>query len=183
MGRKSEREIRRKEIVQAFAKVLANHGYAGATISAVALEAGLAPGLLHHHFENKQEMLEELCTTLIQGFRFRFADFNQTGDALENYIDAALKLDETSDSVAAKCWVGIFSEALRDPTLFSRIKRYLEAEIETVSEASGRKLDSKQASAVVAFILGSLVFGAFAPKKAAGFAAPSAKKLARALRV
>src|SRR5262249_8644759 len=50
MGRPSNRAKRREEIVRAFAKVLANHGYAGATIAAVAAEAEIAPGLVHHHF-------------------------------------------------------------------------------------------------------------------------------------
>src|SRR5262249_1322148 len=60
MGRPSNREQRRREILQAFAKVLADHGYAGATIAAVATEAGVAPGLVHHHFESKAELTGSL---------------------------------------------------------------------------------------------------------------------------
>jgi hypothetical protein len=33
----------------------------------------------------------------------------------------------------------------------------------------------------MAFVLGSLVFGAFAPRKAAGFAAPALKSFIRAM--
>jgi hypothetical protein len=33
-----------------------------------------------------------------------------------------------------------------------------------------------------AFVVGALVFGAFAPRKAAGFAAPSLRKMLRGLR-
>ena len=44
MGRPSNRAERRAQILAAFATVLADHGYAGATITAVANEAGLTPG-------------------------------------------------------------------------------------------------------------------------------------------
>src|SRR5262249_23661299 len=60
MGRLSKREERRAQIVAAFARVLAEHGYAGATIAAVAAEAEVAPGLVHHYFAGKAELLATL---------------------------------------------------------------------------------------------------------------------------
>lgn len=71
MGRPSNREARRSEIVAAFARVLADHGYAAATMSAVASEAGIPPGLIHHHFKDKDDLLSTLLETLISGFRDR----------------------------------------------------------------------------------------------------------------
>lgn len=68
MGRPSNREARRAEILGAFARVLADHGYAGATIAAVAVEADVAPGLIHHHFRNKQDLLTSLLDNLISAF-------------------------------------------------------------------------------------------------------------------
>ncbi len=179
MGRKSEREPRRKEILQAFAKVLSNHGYAGATVQAVAAEAGLSPGLLHHHFRNKQEMLEELFGHLVELFRARLDQ--QENQDVGAYINAALKLDRGSDLGSARCWVGIFAEALREPALFEKLKRYLEREIGTLSSLSKKRLSEHESSALLAYILGALVFGAFAPRKTAGFAAPGAEIFARAL--
>lgn len=182
MGRKSERENRRREIIAAFGRVLADHGFAGATMTAVAENAGLSPGLLHHHFKDKNEMLDELLTVLIGGFKKRFSEFCKDKPAehkLEYYIDAALKLDQNSDLISAKCWVGLLAEALRNPVLFSRVKRHLENEVKIVSEISGNKLSEQKSSAIISFIFGALVFGAFAPRKAAGFAAPAAKRLAK----
>jgi TetR/AcrR family transcriptional regulator, transcriptional repressor of bet genes len=71
MGRPSNRDARRAQIVAAFARVLAAHGYAGATVAAIAAEAGVAPGLVHHHFENKDELLGALLRTLVAAFRER----------------------------------------------------------------------------------------------------------------
>jgi len=41
--------------------VVARRGYAGATTPQVASAAGLAPGLIHYHFQSKQELLLELA--------------------------------------------------------------------------------------------------------------------------
>jgi Bacterial regulatory proteins, tetR family len=69
MGRPSNRLEKRREILDAFARVLADHGYAGATIASIALEAGIAPGLVHHHFDNKAELLSGLLQDLVSRFR------------------------------------------------------------------------------------------------------------------
>jgi hypothetical protein len=42
-------------------------------------------------------------------------------------------------------------------------------------------LSEQQAGSVLAFIVGALVLGAFAPKKTAGFAAPGIRSLLAAL--
>ena len=82
---------------------------------AVAEEAGVAPGLLHHYFKNKREMLFELLNTLVMDFRSNLHErSSEYGIDLNTYIDTALKLDERSDTAAAKCWVGILAEGLKD---------------------------------------------------------------------
>ena len=83
--------------------------------------------------------------------------------------------------VAARAWVGLFAEALSDSLLFEKMRRLLDTEVASLERRSEGAFAAKDASALLAFILGSLVFGAFAPKKAAGFAAPAARKLVRAL--
>lgn len=180
MGRKSVKEKRRAEIVRAFGEVLANHGFAGATVQAVALEAGLSPGLLHHYFSGKDEMLRELLAYLIGEFRERIAK-NSTRPDLEAYLRAALERGDRSGSQAARCWVGLFAEAMRDPGLMVKIRRYLEEEIFLLCEKSGGKLDVKECSAVLAYVLGCLVFGAFAPKKTEGFALAGGQRILRAM--
>jgi TetR/AcrR family transcriptional repressor of bet genes len=181
MGRPSNRETRRAEILAAFARVLAAHGYAGATIAAVATEAEVAPGLIHHHFENKEDLLASLLSDLVGRFRARVRDRGES-DPLLAYVDGALSLDERADITAARCWVGLFAEAIRNPTLFKRMRSLIGAEITTIQARSADRLDAHQAGAVLAFIIGALVLGAFAPRKTAGFAAPSLHELVEAMR-
>jgi hypothetical protein len=65
--------------------------------------------------------------------------------------------------------------------LFAQIRRLVDAEIEVIRRRSGHRLSPADAGAVLAFIVGALVLGAFAPRKTAGFAAPALQKLIRAL--
>jgi TetR/AcrR family transcriptional repressor of bet genes len=182
MGRRSVRTERRAEITAAFARVLARHGYAGATIAGVAAEAGVAPGLLHHHFADKEDLLASLLGELMRRFRERTHALEPGADALEAYITAAVALGDSADAVAARCWVGVLAEAVRDPHLFAQVRRLLDTEIEAIRRRGGPAFTVHDGGAVLAFIVGALVFGAFAPRKTAGFAAPALRTLVRALR-
>ena len=179
MGRTSNRAERRTQILAAFARVLASHGYAGATVAAVAAEAGVAPGLVHHHFDSKGELLSALLKELVAAFRRRVSE--RAGDGLLAYVDAAVALDDRADVGAARCWVGVLAEAVRDPALFKQVRRLIDAEIAALQRSADR-LSPRDAGALLAFILGSLVLGAFAPQKVAGFAAPGARRLIRGMR-
>lgn len=173
MGRPSVRAERRVELTRAFSRVLARHGYAGATIAAVAEEAGVTPGLVHHYFKDKSDLLDSLLDELMGRFRARIGGKEAENAPLDAYVRAAVELDATADTVAARCWVGVFAEAMRQPALFARVRRMLDGEIEGLRRRSGGRLTSQEAGAVLAFIVGSLVLGAFAPRKTAGFAGPA----------
>jgi TetR/AcrR family transcriptional repressor of bet genes len=179
MGRRSKHTERRAELTAAFARVLAKHGYAGATIAAVASEAGVAPGLVHHYFADKQDLLTSLVSELLERFRRRTRAYDTETDGLDAYISAALALGDSADLVAARCWVGVFAEAVRDPALFEQVRRLLDGEIQVIRRRSRGELGEQDAGAVLAFIVGALVLGAFAPRKTAGFAAPALRRFVR----
>ena len=181
MGRRSMRSQRRAELTRAFARVLATHGYSGATIARVADEAGVAPGLVHHHFAGKDDLLVSLLDMLLAEFRNRTRRRESEEQPLEAYVMAAVALDKDADAVAARCWVGVFAEALRDPAMFTRVRRLVDTELEAIGRRSRGALSEQGVGAVLAFVVGALLLGAFAPRKTAGFAAPSARKLVRAL--
>jgi len=183
MGRPSLKEHRRAEIVSAFAQVLAEHGYEGATIVSVAARAGIAPGLVHHYFADKAELLSSLLGELVSRFRARVSAKERTADPLLAYLDGAVGLDGTADLVAARCWVGLLAEAIRDPVLFAQVRRLLDSEIAAIQRRSGGRLSEQDGGAVLAFVIGALVLGAFAPRKTAGFAAPALRRLVQALLV
>lgn len=55
-GRAAARDRARARILSAAQRVFAQHGYAGASIAQIAIEAGVAKGLLHHHFGSKRDL-------------------------------------------------------------------------------------------------------------------------------
>lgn len=180
MGRRSVREVRRAELTAAFARVLAHHGYAGATIAAVAEEAGVAPGLVHHHFKGKADLLESLLEHLVAAFRKRTAGKEQGEASLAAWLAAAVELGDGAEPDAARCWVGVLAEAVRAPEFGAKVRRLVDTEIEGIQRRSRRRLGPQDAAALLAFVLGALVMGAFAPRRTAGFAGPAARKLLRA---
>lgn len=175
------RAERRAEITTAFARVLAEHGYRGATIARIAEAAGVAPGLIHHHFADKDELLSSLLDALLETFRRRTRAREGADEPLEAYVAAAVGLGESADPTAARAWVGVLAEALREPALFARVRRLVDTELDAIARRSGGELSVQDSSAVLAFVFGALVLGAFAPRKTAGFAEPAGRSLVRAL--
>ena len=50
----------KRKIFDAAAKVVGKHGYAGASVARITEEAGVAQGTFYNHFENRQELLDQL---------------------------------------------------------------------------------------------------------------------------
>jgi AcrR family transcriptional regulator len=63
-------ELKRKQILDAAAKVLARRGYAGTQLSEIAEEAGTLSGSLYYHFDSREGLVEEV---LHEGVRQSFA--------------------------------------------------------------------------------------------------------------
>jgi len=50
----------KRKIFDAAAKVVGKHGYAEASVARITEEAGVAQGTFYNHFENRQELLDQL---------------------------------------------------------------------------------------------------------------------------
>ena len=161
-------------MARAFARVLGTHGQGGATIAAVAAEAGIAPALCTTISRAKKTSTWR-CSRFLSEFRRRLQAY-PAADPLDAYVSAALALDERSD--VAPRGPGSVSSRRRSPTpeLFAKVRRMMDAEVAHVERRSRGTLSGADASAVLAFVVGALVFGAFAPRKTAGFAAPSLRR-------
>lgn len=180
MGRKNLSDIRRFEIVQGFARVFARHGFAKATIVDAAHEAGLAPALLHHYFESKQAILTALVTQLAKGVQARIETHLESDrDLLTSYFAAVLQTGPRADLQAARCWVGIFAEGIADASLGKLVRQFVAQQLAMLARIAP-KLTPPQRAAIVAYVIGCLVFGAFAPSGYAGFAFPQAQVIADA---
>src|SRR6201996_4503678 len=54
----------KQKIFEAATKVVGKHGYAEASVARITEEAGVAQGTFYNHFENRQELLEQLLPTI-----------------------------------------------------------------------------------------------------------------------
>lgn len=137
MARTSNSASRRTEIVQALQAVMARVGYEKATIQAIAAEAGLAPGLLHYHFKNKQEILVSLVATLAGYAEQRFAQLaagaTDPGQRLRGYLDARLALGQGAAPDIVVAWVMVATEAVRQPEVKEAFQRAVVAELDLLT--------------------------------------------------
>lgn len=117
MSRPSNTTQRRAQIVEAMLHVMATSGYAKATISAIASQAGLASGLVHYHFKSKAAILVELVDTLSVRLQQRLQQRlqGQPGTPLQAFTDALLGLGTDQETAAMACWIQIGAEAQRIP--------------------------------------------------------------------
>ena len=192
MARSSNTEARRAEITGALLAVIARHGYEKATIQAIAAQAGLAPGLIHYHFKNKQEILVSLIAAMAEAANARYAavlgDQVEPAARLRAYLHARLGLGEGAAPEIVAAWVMIGAEAVRQPEVRTVYQRMVADELALLAtlladclRAAGRATD---VAAPLAAGLAALIAGAYQLSSATtdvmprGYAAEAATRYA-----
>jgi TetR/AcrR family transcriptional repressor of bet genes len=188
MGRPSNTDTRRAELVDALLAVMAKRGYEAATIAAIAAEAGLAPGLVHYHFESKHAILVALVERLASGLEARVQGrLAGAGDEprgkLHAVVQAHVALGPDADPRAVAAWVVVAAEAVRHEdvrAIYSRAVRATHSRLRGLVveclEGEGREAAGAEqvAAAVLSAIEGAFMLSAAAPGVLAkGYAAPS----------
>ena len=169
MARSSNTEARRAEIIDALLAVIARHGYEKATIQAIAAQAGLAPGLIHYHFRNKQEILVSLIATMAAAANARYAavlgDQVEPAARLRAYLHARLGLGDGAAPEIVAAWVMIGAEAVRQPEVRAVYQPMIADELALLTtlltdalRAAGRATGS---APTLAAGLAALIAGAF----------------------
>ena len=190
MPRPQNKEQRRSEIIGGLARVMADQGYAKATIQAISKAAGLTPGLVHYHFENKQEILLALIERLASVVRARLdTDAADPTDKIDAAIDALVGTKGGIESEAVACWVVIGAEAVRQPEVQGLYEALIREAIEQFASAFRSAMHKQGRSdatapsaalAVVAAMEGFFRLAAGSPSCVpSGSAASSIKQIAR----
>ncbi|RTE09075.1 TetR/AcrR family transcriptional regulator [Paenibacillus whitsoniae] len=80
------REQRKQEILQAAIRVYVEKGYAAATLGDIAIQAGLAHGLVYYYFKNKKQLFRELYEYMTeQSLRYTTTYFEQDMPVLAQF--------------------------------------------------------------------------------------------------
>lgn len=193
--RPSNTSERRGEISRALLRVMAIEGYERATIVRIAKEAGLAPGLVHYHFESKAEILATLVSDLVVRFETRIARRTEQRSGalakLDGLLEALLARGDDEDLEAVRCWTLVGAEAVKDAEVRALYEAHLGALTDRLAalviEAchdEGRSGEGARAmaGAIVALTEGYFALAAASPALvAAGSASGMAKRMARGL--
>lgn len=128
MARPDLKEQRTQQILDAFDRCAAVHGFAGATLQRVAQEAGLARALIRHNVGNR----EELEAAAIDRF---FERSQEQWDALFTGLPSHLKTQAVCDRLFARgesdhqlvlLTQAIMVRAADDPALSARLSGWLD---------------------------------------------------------
>lgn len=140
MGRPSNAAQRRQQIVEAAARVIARKGYAGASVSAMAREAGLAPGLVHYHFESKQAVLLALVawleTVLTQRVTQRVAGAEGAHAWAAGWLAGHLSV-EGAQPEAVQAWLVLGHEAALQPEVRVAYEQAVQRDLQVLAEVVG----------------------------------------------
>jgi len=196
MARPSNTAERRAQIAAALISVMAKKGYDGASVADVAAHAGLAPGLVHYHFKNKQEILVSALRGVVARHEERLAARVAAAGPhparrLEAFVDFHLGLGADADPEALACWILLSGEALRQPAVRRELRRSLESFAATLAHIVGDGVDAgafrcddpaAASAALLATIQGYFLLAATARELIPrGSAAASAKHMAEGL--
>lgn len=94
------REFRIREILDATCRVVARHGFQGATIDRVAAEAQIAKGTIYLYFQTKEDLLKAAVEQGIEKFtgqiRAEVAEVTAPLDKLRRLVEANLELSDSN---------------------------------------------------------------------------------------
>ncbi|WP_422356395.1 TetR family transcriptional regulator [Roseivirga pacifica] len=124
MGRKSLKDVRRQEIVQAFYTIADAQGLHNTSIAMIAEEMDVNPSLILHYFKSKDELLLSLIDYILDKYLniYRVNTDLTLIEQLEEMLDNlfSTKWDTlVSDHVYYSCYTMIF----RDPVVRKKYKQ------------------------------------------------------------
>lgn len=118
MPARGDHETRRADVAAAVWRVLANHGFDGLTLRAVATEMNASTGLLTHYFTNKRDLVRyahEVAAERTDNRPLREADAPGLA-ALRVALINVLPLTP-EDTAMSRVWVSFWDAALGDDEL------------------------------------------------------------------
>jgi TetR/AcrR family transcriptional repressor of bet genes len=137
-GRTASPETRRRQLIDATVKTIAEQGIAGVTMARVTQTAGLSIGIVNLHFQSKERLLEETLRSLASEYRtaWEHALENAGEDACAR-LEALVTLDFDAaiahrDKLAV--WFAFWGEAKSRPT-YRQICAKLDKEYDRALEA------------------------------------------------
>lgn len=117
--------IRRRQLIDATITSMGEHGLADTTVQTISRGAGVSPGIIHHYFGGKDELLAATMRSMLDQLRAdvtqRLAAATSPRARLEAVIDANFA-DAQFDPRVVSAWLGFWAQAPHNPAL-ARLQR------------------------------------------------------------
>ncbi|QKW21950.1 TetR/AcrR family transcriptional regulator [Kitasatospora sp. NA04385] len=177
---RGDHEARRRDVSEAVRRVLAERGFGGLTLRAVAAELGASTGLLTHYFPSKRALVAHALEVLDRQAQDRRRPATEAVGAARGLVAlrAALLDVLPLDAAAAadnRVWIGSWDAALGDAGLtaghaerYRRARRRMAelcAEAQELGELPAGRPPGDQAAQAQSFALGLVVQALFAPEE------------------
>ncbi len=177
MGRKSNLESRREEVLDHFGQAIVENGLEGASTGNVARRMGIPTSLLMHYFPSKAAMVEAMVDRLVSGYEERYLPL------LSQAVAPAGRLDFILRSLASLEWENTdrkrlfqacYPLVLRDETvkakfraLFEHLRNFLVQELQSAMEAGliPSQEPGRLADLIVTVVEGKDIFHPMIPEK------------------
>lgn len=152
-------EARRAALIEATLDLIAEGGAEAATVRAIAVRAGVTPGLIRHYFSSKEDLViaahEALMTALTEASAASLSDLPASPRArLAGFIAAAVSPPVT-DPRAVSLWAAAMQTVARDPAMraaheatYLAFRDRLQTLIAEVLRAEGRPAHEARALAI-----------------------------------
>lgn len=85
-------EARRKQLVEVAIETIADAGFMNTTLADIARRADISKGVISYHFENKDELIDEVIRTLLRtSYEFIHARVEAAPDAVSQKLNAYIR--------------------------------------------------------------------------------------------
>jgi len=153
----------RRKLIEAAAKVVGEHGYAGASIARITAEAGVAHGAFYLHFASRQELFDSLLPHIGRDMIAQIGRAVRDASDLEKVeargVTANLKYIEDNPSLSR---IMREAEAVAPETYRAFIailhERYLASLIRSRQEGEIEGFDEEELSIVATMMMGARDF-------------------------
>jgi AcrR family transcriptional regulator len=153
----------RRKIVDAAIAVLAERGFSGFTLQAVADRAGVLFGSVTHHYGTRDRLIEAMLEAILEGYRSRFAELAAAVRADESPVRALVTflIDDAVDPSTAGIFLELWAMATHSPTVAKAVNQLYDDAVDACTGALGFSPRARRARHLreALYVLGTVLEG------------------------
>lgn len=153
----------RKRIVEAAIAVLAERGFSGFTLQAVATRAGVLFGSVTHHYGTRDGLIDAMLSAVLAGYRERFVSLAAAVRSDQGPIRALVTflIDDAVDPATAGIFLELWAMATHQPAVASAVHQLYDDAVDACIEALGLPPRSARARRLreSLYVLGAMIEG------------------------